>query len=249
MRSMRDVVIVLFFSGRRRIDLEDYKVQTALKRIAIIMLRFLCFVALRCRVYYVWSIIYRVIFGMKYRRVILPKINDLLDLQKIISQMDWRPDGVLELGDAISNAKIAWGRNISGKGSNDCDDISAFAADRIQTIIKSATSPVYPGVEDIISADILTCCWKKNEKFAVGGHNVCIFLYHSTHGFLTYGWMSNWYDGVPRLGYTYAIDVIMDILKEAGNPIPLGAAMVSSDLTYMFNWWSAKDIAKRIRKE
>lgn len=208
-------------------------------------LRFLCFISLKIGVYYWWSAVYRKIFGRKYKNIVLPVFNDLHELKRAVSQMEWRADGILELGDAISTAKIAWGRHLSKKGSSDCDDISVFIADRISDMIprQKRGIPSYPGVDCIINAILLTCSWRSG-TMKMGGHSVCLFSYRQWDNEIRYGWMSNWYDGNPMLGFEKVSDVIHKILSEAGDVEPLGAATVSYDDLSLISWWPGKSLSQ-----
>lgn len=199
---------------------------------------------MRLGVYYWWSRVYRRIYGGKYAGVVLPTCRDLTDLRLAVAMIRWRADGIMELGDAISTARMAWGRHEEGVGSDDCDDIAAFSADRLEDMA-SRPGPYAEDVAEIGDIRILTVSWRVS-GLKSGGHNVCLFSHREAGGPARWGYISNWYDGNPRLGFASPLDVVADVLAGADRPDPLGAAVVTTDLR-LEKWWSGKEIDAHLR--
>ena len=105
--------------------------------------------ALKCRLYYIWSKIYRFFRERKFRNVELPYYETLDALEEELGKMVWREDDWTMLWDAISTPQATYGRYkprkdyeeyistlsapVSGNspypGAGDCDDIALFAAE------------------------------------------------------------------------------------------------------------------------
>jgi hypothetical protein len=125
--------------------------------------------------------------------------------------MHWQKDGLLQLGDAISNPKSTYFRHVKGiDGPMDCDDISLVAA----TIIKDMASKgrlldkgIWPDKVFLLSVPWI------DEKGNVGGHNICVFCYADLCG---EGWkwahISNWFGGRIAWNFDTFDDVLASIL-------------------------------------
>lgn len=59
---------------------------------------------------------------------------------------------------------------------------------------------------------------------------------------MRFGWISNWYDGTPVVDRKNVLEIVHDILSEAGDVEPLGAALVAHDNLSLIHWLPGSEI-------
>jgi len=206
----------------------------------IFILRCLTWLAIHCW-YYVFSKNYQLTIERRYLKAVLPSYNSIVELTGTVGRMRWRRDGYMELWDAISNPKATWSKHKLGLKAGDCDDISLFAADRIEDMMKRGKLP------DVVEVGLLSVPW--DDGFKVGGHNVCVFRYRETdhtsslrdiHGRpFVYKWahMSNWDRGEPREDFDSLEAVVRNVL---GRKKSIGWALATVKLKRKKYGWGSK---------
>lgn len=182
-------------------------------------LKILVWFALKCRLYYVWSKIYRFLYERKYRHVVLPKLNSIEEVEDLIGNISWRKDKWYMLWDAISIPQAAYGRYLDKKAGGDCDDISILAVHLIEDLIKRRK------VQNFLQVGLLSVPWLDMSN-KVGGHNVCIIKYKMDDK-LYYGHISNWNMGRVRWAFT-SKEAVVDEIPRGGTT--LGWAIADKNL-------------------
>ena len=182
------------------------------------LLRALAWVALKGRLYYAWSRMYRWLWQRRYKDVVIPSYTTLDGIASVVARMRWRADGWRELWDAISDPRATWSYHVNDLGkegpANDCDDISMWAVDRIQQAVDAGA------LNEVDEVGMLSVPWLDDGE--AGGHNVCVVCMFD-------GWrhMSNWHNGKLIGPFDDLQDVTRDVL--AGRK-SLGWAYCSSKL-------------------
>ena len=195
------------------------------------ILRRLTWLALKGRLYYVWSKVYRFLFERKHRDTPIPGFVSMSGVTGFIGKMAWRKDTWVMLFDAISSPQATIARHLAGKKAGDCDDISLVAAACIRDMLRRG---YLKETMEVVEVGLLSVPWvDKNGK--TGGHNVCAFSYKvPVSGSYVINWahMSNWHGGEVRDGaggraFGSLKDVVRDVL--AGRT-SLGWAFANVDL-------------------
>lgn len=168
----------------------------------IFIMRCLTWFAIHCW-YYMFSKKYQATIEHKYLKSMLPFYDNIFDLTKTVGRMRWRRDGYRELWDAISHPKATWTKHKLGLKAGDCDDISLFAADRIEDMRKREK------ILGILEVGLLSVPW--DDGFKVGGHNVCAFSYKDGDK-IKWAHISNWDQGEVREGFTSLRAVVRNVL-------------------------------------
>lgn len=153
------------------------------------ILRILVWCAFNLRIYYAWSRLYRWLWQRRYCGTVLLWYASFAELEHDLGLIQWKADGWKELWDAISTPQATWARHLSGEGSNDCDDISIYAADRIADMVRRGVQFKKPPIPTTIG--LLSVPWVDLDGKA-GGHNVCVFRFGPD---LTWAYVSNWFGG------------------------------------------------------
>lgn len=206
------------------------------------ILRVLVFFALRCKLYYMWSRLYRAINRNLAWDVALPKIGNEEELTKILATLKWAADDWTELWDAIATPQQAWATHRAGKPVGDCDEYSVISAELLRPFLSGLPFPITRGgYITILEVGILSVPW--TWPGGTSGHNVCMFSYVSGSN-KYWAYVGNWFGGGVRWGFHSREELIKDILKivkgRGVNRISaLGAAYVKPDLQ-LVKWWSAK---------
>jgi len=152
---------------------------------------FITFIAIRCRIWVIWSKLYRFLYERKYRNYNMPFFSTFGELEATLAQMKWRKDGPMELMDAASLPQATYGRFKDGKAAGDCEDISLFAATSIYFMKASLLVAAGSMINDVY---LLTVIWEGSGSKIVEGHSVCVFSYKAEDG-IKWAWVSNWYGG------------------------------------------------------
>lgn len=183
----------------------------------LFFLRILVWFALKCRLYYIWSKVYRFFAERKYKKnVVLPKLNSLNELEDLIGNIIWRKDKWYMLWDAISYPEATYGRYVTNKGS-DCDDMAILAAFLLEDMKKH-------GKVNFMEVGLLSVPWLSKNR-GVGGHNVCIIKYKS--GMDTYyAHISNWNMGKIQ----WAFPSVQSVVKEVLHGETLGWSVATPNL-------------------
>lgn len=146
------------------------------RRVSLWFARIFWWLFFRCRFYYKLSKIYQklqLIWAKKGPA--LPTINNIHELEDILSRMKWRKDGIGQWYDTFEHPKAIWAKYLAHpeKGVEDCDGFAIFGADRITDMIKRGQ--LLWGGAVPISARVLTVSYRRGAKY--GGHNVCLVAY------------------------------------------------------------------------
>jgi hypothetical protein len=203
------------------------------------LLKICAWFALKCRLYYFWSRVYRFLYERKYKNVQLPYYGHLKDLEKVLGEMIWIEDDWTMLWDAISTPQATYQRHVDrqdDEDAGDCDDISLFAANRIYdrgSILRSDND------EDsyLVKVGLLSCPWI-SAKGKAGGHNVCAFQYMELKtGVAQWAHVSNWHNGKIQWGFNSLYDVVSAVVGRK-KCTSLGWAFASINLKLQEYHWS-----------
>jgi hypothetical protein len=208
--------------------------------------------ALKCRLYYMWSKVYRWFWeDGELKRQEMPKYDDYGRIEEVTGLMQWRKDTWVMLFDAISRPQAAYHRYLHGNQAGDCDDIALYAINRLHDqAVRNGRILKSPGRADfrvdLDSFGLLSCPWIRGSK--AGGHNVGIFRYSlSSGGIDKWEWahVSNWYRGKIRFGFPSKPALVDDILAgEYGHFDPkaesIGWAHCDLNLKLKEYHWSLK---------
>lgn len=203
------------------------------------LLKICVWFALKCRLYYFWSKIYRFLYERKYKNVELPYYGTLQDLEEELDKMVWRADDWTMLWDAISTPQATYQRHIDrqdNEDAGDCDDISLFAANRIKDrggiLRNDKNKDSY-----LVKVGLLSCPWL-NKDNKTGGHNVCVVQYMVLNEDNRTYWahVSNWNNGKIQWGYNSLYDVVSAVVGRK-NCTSLGWALADNDLKLMEYHW------------
>jgi hypothetical protein len=192
--------------------------------------RFMVWIVLRCRVYYVWSKLHRLLVDRQYRNTRLPMYDKLEHLETVIGRMVWRKDGWSSLWDAISLPRVVWAKHKMGMPTGDCDDHSIFAVSRLVNMARRGEL-VYLGVPPYGSdcqIGLLSCPWFDKDRRKPGGHNVAAFKYvdHADDKD-KWAYMSNWYSGVIQWDFDSPEHIVKTV---CGKKASLGWALADVHL-------------------
>jgi len=200
------------------------------------VMRALTWLALRGRLYSVWSKIYRFMFEHKHLDKHLPPYTSFADIKAVIKEMKWRRDTWVMLWDAISHPVATYKRHTDGKKAGDCDDISLFAVWAIRDMMNT------DAVDRVVEVGLLSVPWM--DKGIIGGHNVCVFRYYQTKTDARSKWahMSNWNGGMVFSPFDTMEDVVRNVL---GDRISLGWAYWDDDLK-LRRYDSGKTIGRQL---
>lgn len=158
------------------------------------ILRRLTWLALRGKLYYVWSKIYQFLFERKYRSTPVPGFVSLSGVSEFVGKMRWRKDTWVMLFDAISAPQATVARHLADQKAGDCDDISLVDAVCINDMLERGYLKCDTGIIDV---GLLSVPWV-DVKGKTGGHNVCAFSYKvPVSGSYAINWahVSNWHGG------------------------------------------------------
>jgi len=128
-----------------------------------------------CRIYSAWSKIYRFIWQRKYKNVKLKTGLSPEKVSRLMSRIEWKPDGLRELFDAVGSpnyVQYCLNQILLGKEqpntSLDCDDFAIWGLN----VINEKYDPLF-----------FTVSWFKGWR--ANGHAVCLYrsidnkeLYH-----------------------------------------------------------------------
>lgn len=80
------------------------------------------------RLFSIWAHIYQFFRERYWDDIVqeLPRVWDAEDLAPTLTHMQYRYDGISELGDACSSAKAVWGRYKNHLKAGDCEDFGNF---------------------------------------------------------------------------------------------------------------------------
>jgi len=201
------------------------------------LMRALTWLALKGRLYYVWSRVYRWLWERSFRDIELPTFETMEELLHFASEIQWRRDTWIQLWDAVGDPRATYARHVTGMQkdwASDCDDISIFIADRMRNMI------VEGKLKHVTEVGMLSCPWMKRDG-KIGGHNVCAFEYTSSMPSTSedrvelirrWGHASNWDGARPSLGHASVRDLVQDVVsKGAGEGgKSLGWALCNTDL-------------------
>jgi len=174
------------------------------------------FVMFRLRLYYLWSRIYQWLRERKYNHTVLPSLPNLDALTNVLGGMHWRKDTYIQLWDAMSTAKAVYARHMNSKDAGDCEDISNFAADRIENM---KSRDLLPQVDEV---GLLSVIWIDSMGNA-GGHTVCILSYkqitNMDNGIIEktrWAHVSNWYDGEFQKDLMSVKEIVRSVMLTGG---------------------------------
>ena len=202
--------------------------------------KILTWFSLRCRLYYVWSKVYRWLYERGHPR--LPPFDDYGSIEILTGRMKWRRDTWLMLWDAVSAPEATYTRFCTGEDAGDCDDIALWAINRLHDIAyrngRTLRSPERaPFIScDLASFGLLSVPWIKDGK--IGGHNVGVFRHRVGDG---WEWchVSNWYGGQIKFGFSSLPAVVEDVLSgEYGLYTPKAESL----------GWAVADLNLRLRE-
>jgi hypothetical protein len=199
------------------------------------ILRGLTWLALRGKLYYVWSRIYRFLFERKrIKKYRIPGYTSLPDgVERTVDRMRWRKDTWVMLFDAVSHPHATLGRHLEGLKAGDCDDISLFAAWAIRDMMRRGFLAPFRFV------GLLSVPWLDG-KGKCGGHNVCVVSYVDPQtNEVRWAHVSNWRSGQVQTHdrrnelFADVRDVVRDVLSGPSrdrNCTSLGWARADCDL-------------------
>lgn len=206
------------------------------------IMRVLAWLALRAKLYYVWSSIYQFLWErseIKNMDLFIP--GSIKELEKVVGEMVWRKDTWIMLGDAISHPKATYSRHIFGKKAGDCDDISLFAIDRLAAMPMTTTSDGDRSIS-IALVYLLSIPWIKNEDNKIGGHNVGVLKYYDGGSF-QFAYISNWFNGTIRWGFKNIKDIVRHVLQRVdATSIGWGLAEWRKDKLRLVRYENGKDL-------
>lgn len=173
------------------------------------------FLALKCRIYYVWSKVYRWLWERKYRGQEIPRYDTCARIEEVTGKMKWRKDTWLMLWDAISLPEATYYRHLHDGGS-DCDDIALFAINRLYEFARGNDTFLFYKenacyLTNLRSFGLLSVPWIRDGK--AGGHNVGVFKYSDKDEGWLWAHVSNWYRGQIRYGFKSLPAVVDDVLS------------------------------------
>ena len=184
----------------------------------------LVWLALKCKLYFYWSKIYRFLFERGYRHTKLPSVLSILQLTRILRDMKWKADMWFMLGDVISTPEAAYGRYIHDEYPGDCDEFGILAVNRINNMIARKVDV------SIVDANLLTCVWMTKDK-KIKGHNVCVYSFVNNDdpdkgAYIRYKYIGNWFNGHPSLQFNSVEECVQDILTRKRGVL-IGWSMVN----------------------
>lgn len=168
----------------------------------------------------------------------LPVINDIQQLEDLLSRMKWRKDTIRQWFDTFEHPKAIWIKYLAHpeKGVEDCDGFAIFGANRIQDMIKRGQD-LWPGAVPIRTC-ILTVAYRRAKQY--GGHNVCLVVYADAEtNAVHWGYIGNWYSGKFQGGFKSAWPIICGI---AGGDI-VGWAAATPQMKLIKHGWREQRIA------
>jgi hypothetical protein len=193
------------------------------------VMRALTWLALRGRLYAVWSKVYQFFGEHKHIDKQLPPYSSFADVKKIVGKMKWRKDTWFMLWDAVSHPVATYSRHMAGMPAGDCDDQAFFAVRAIEDMRAAQV------VDGVVEVGLLSVPWLQlvpggKGKTRIGGHNVCVFRYYRTKSDMRSKWahISNWHNGEFVSGFDTLEDVVKNILED--HRISLGWAYWDVDL-------------------
>ncbi len=209
------------------------------------VLRILVFLVLRCKIYYVWSRVYRWLYAGDTGKVALPTINNEAELTGILSKIKWKEDTWKELWDAVATPQMVWvGMTKDLPTGNDCDEFSVLATELLRPFIKGKQFVCNRGGSiSILEVGMLSVPW--TWPGGSNGHNVCMFSYNDGER-IKWAYVGNWFGGAVRWSFDSCESVIADVLltaRKSGSSTlrPLGAAYADYKLK-LIKWWPASSI-------
>lgn len=163
-----------------------------------------------------WARLYRRAFLQAYSHVPVVRFKEPKDVQAILNKVVWKPDGILQLYDAIGTEQrfqyILDQIEIKGQQpadmACDCDDFSAYCV--------ATLHPRY-------HAKYLFVAWLKKSG-NIAGHAVCLFQDPITH---EYWHMGNWGIRGPYVSYASAA---RDIVRETSSENLIGYSVANHAL-------------------
>jgi hypothetical protein len=171
----------------------------------------------KCRVYLVWSKIYRWVYHRQYKHVKLLHDLNAHIVEHLLKKLTWTKDGPRELWDAIGSPH--WVEycldeitrtNIQPYGSLDCDEFAVWAA----CALKDEFRPI-----------VFNVFWRNGDGF--GGHHICVF--RNISGYYHIG---NWGKVGP---FPTQLTAVEDVVKRKDGKI-IGWAMFDPMKLNLLDW-------------
>jgi hypothetical protein len=125
------------------------------------------------RLFSIWAKIYQFFRERQWETIVreLPRFSHAEDLAPTLTHMQYRYDGIAELGDVCSSAKAVWGRYKNQMKVGDCEDFANFIASVIRDNITAGrwTDPVWA------DCMVMLIAWK-DVTGAMMGHGVGLLI-------------------------------------------------------------------------
>ena len=202
-------------------------------------MKILVFFALKCRIYYIWSRLYRILLESQYRKDKLPVYDDIDRLHETLRGMTWVRDTSLQLWDAVSYPTATYYRDLHGEGAGDCDDISMFAITCIAVMNANGVELSSVIKRPIIGSEGMMSCPCIKSDGTIGGHNVGIFEYIDKNGNRRWAHVSNWHKSRLQLNFVSKEAIARHVVESMAGK-SLGWAICDINLKLREYHWRLK---------
>jgi hypothetical protein len=176
-----------------------------------IALKFVFWFQWRFDIYSKWSRLHQKLREQKYikNHPLRPgRIDNFEDLTAALGTVEYKPDSWKSLFDHIASPEkvqyiLDTGKQV--KSGLDCDDFSIYASAIIKWWRENSQKNTFGGVP-VNSPYMMSVIWLDGWKQV--GHNMCVFSYFDSDGYLHYACISNWDDCEVRWGFNSLDDIV-----------------------------------------